>query len=443
MNLRKRILFLLIFALPTLTTRLYSWSDHTLIAYPVFVSMPEIADKQVKATSLESFLLAIEKPLEKLLQEEEKWMQENLFYYPPLPSQLTFRATGNAKDIRTRFIHAIRLNPASKLRLYLQLTPFQESKNPKLTAKDIATFKNLDYLSHANFVSIQEGEKVKALDVLVTANDEPDHGLDIGLYSDNNTEHGKIYGCGTQPFGNANLEYSSQAPVHMGFYHESSTIFFMAGFLKRTLPEYRIHIYRRLAQLAFKNGQDYWGYRFMGWGLHYIGDFTNPFHVRMSPNAGTGELLYKNFLDTIAISGPKTGLVQLLSNRHTAIEKFQEILMRRAFQAKNSRHTTYISLNTPIKNLPAYKHEHIINMFARSAFDKAEETNDILVKLMPEKFVSDTEFELGTSPEQKQIIEKVEEHSGKEGVEKMTEHISNLLKLFSKHGRIYVKSILK
>ena len=43
--------------------------------------------------------------------------------------------------------------------------------------------------------------------------------MDIGLFADNGTDFGQGYGFGIQPFGNPNLEYSSQAPFHMGFYH--------------------------------------------------------------------------------------------------------------------------------------------------------------------------------------------------------------------------------
>lgn len=55
--------------------------------------------------------------------------------------------------------------------------------------------------------------------MIASANDEPDFGMDIGLFADNGTDFGQRYGFGQQPFGNPNLDYGSQAPFHMGFYH--------------------------------------------------------------------------------------------------------------------------------------------------------------------------------------------------------------------------------
>ncbi|MEM7184061.1 MAG: hypothetical protein AAF518_24390, partial [Spirochaetota bacterium] len=95
---------------------IWAWSDHTLVSYPVLKSMPEIRNKTVTATSLQTFLKAVEKPLEKFLQQEEKWMQKNLSYYPALPDALKFKA-GAKGEFKERFAHAIRINPNSKLNL--------------------------------------------------------------------------------------------------------------------------------------------------------------------------------------------------------------------------------------------------------------------------------------------------------------------------------------
>ena len=65
----------------------------------------------------------------------------------------------------------------------------------------------------------------RALAVLATAADEPDYGHDINLFSDNPGEAGQRYGFGTQPFGDPRFEFSSQAPFHMGFYHEAAVIY--------------------------------------------------------------------------------------------------------------------------------------------------------------------------------------------------------------------------
>ena len=56
----------------------------------------------------------------------------------------------------------------------------------------------------------------------------------------------------------------------MGFYHEAGIVYAAGGFIKRTLPEYRMNQFLSLARFAFKTGHPYWGYRFTGWGLHFV-----------------------------------------------------------------------------------------------------------------------------------------------------------------------------
>ena len=52
------------------------------------------------------------------------------------------------------------------------------------------------------FVALREGDLVSVVDVVASATDEPDYGLDIGLWADNGTPHGAVHGFGKQPFGN-------------------------------------------------------------------------------------------------------------------------------------------------------------------------------------------------------------------------------------------------
>ena len=120
----------------------------------------------------------------------------------------------------------------------------------------------------------------------------------------------------------------------MGFYHESGIMYTLAGFLKKTYPEYRIHLYKKLAQLAFQTGHPYWGWRFTGWGLHYLADLTQPYHATILPGVSTSYAIWINTVDMIGIHGPKAHAVQLVSNRHTALEKFVQIVMRRAYRKK-------------------------------------------------------------------------------------------------------------
>ena len=89
----------------------------------------------------------------------------------------------------------------------------------------------------------------------------------------------------------------------MGFYHESDVIYTFAGFLKKTYPEYRIHLYKRLARFAFETGHPYWGWRFAGMGLHYLADLAQPYHARALPGVGTSFAMWINTLDMMGIGG--------------------------------------------------------------------------------------------------------------------------------------------
>lgn len=251
---KKRIAMALLgFALLTPQAGLMAWSGHPLITYPVMAAMPEVnAAGSVQVESIGAFLAAGGGKLEQLLLEEEAWASENLQWYPPLPKSLAFRADGSPDSALERFCQAIRVNPRGKFPLYLQLLPGQSAAGrPPLRPSDLRFLTDTFDWSDTGFVSLKAGEAARPLDIVVSATDEPDLlGLDIGLFEDNQTGFGKIYGFGLQPFGNPNLDYGSQAPFHMGFYHESEIIYFFAGFLKKTLPEYRIRLYRRLAQFA-------------------------------------------------------------------------------------------------------------------------------------------------------------------------------------------------
>jgi hypothetical protein len=141
------------------------------------------------------------------------------------------------------------------------------------------------------FHRIDDHEKVAALAVFATAADEPDYGHDINLFSDNPGAVGALYGFGPQPFGDARFQYSSQAPFHMGFFHESPVVYAAAGFLERSWPDWRAYQYMGLARLAFASGHPYWGYRFLGWGLHHIQDLTQPYHAKPLPGVELASLL--------------------------------------------------------------------------------------------------------------------------------------------------------
>lgn len=268
-----------------MATFLLAWENHVLPTTLAVSNMPEISKaKKIHPESLENFLKATGSRLEKVLRQEEQWARQHVLNYPP-------RCCVRNDNSRAWFLKTIRVNPNIKLLL------------PK-------------------------AKQVSAASVFIRATDEPDDGLDIGLWADNDTDFGREYLFGNQPFGDPRLDFGSQAPFHMGFYHEWRLMYLVASDLQRTLPEYRIHLFYTLARFAFQTGHPYWGWRFAGWGAHYIQDLTQPYHTTLLPGTHTAWLIFCGLLDKIGIHGPKLKLVQEASDKHLAFEKNanQEIL---------------------------------------------------------------------------------------------------------------------
>src|SRR5690606_23689473 len=292
--------------------------------------MPELARlAPVRVESLEAFVSAEAESLARLLDEQEAWARRNVPDYPWRPDALRFPATGawDPAELRRRVVAAPPLAPGSRRALYLQRLPGEpgdgrDGDRPTLASRDVTTLARDHVVDKAKYVALREGESVTPIAVLATASDEPDYGLDIGLWADNGTAHGGAYGFGKQPFGNPALEFGTQAPFHMGFYHESPIIYAAAGFLKRTFPEYRIHLWKTLARHALRSGHEYWGWRFAGWALHYLQDLTQPYHARVLPDVGTVRMLWINALHMAGWPDARHRAVRLVWNRHRALENF-------------------------------------------------------------------------------------------------------------------------
>jgi hypothetical protein len=420
----------------------FAWSNHTLVSHTLLSTLPEVRDAQpVKVETIESFLIANEQKLETFLAKQETQMRSTLWHYAPRPDALAFKATGNADTIRDRFTRAIRINPNMKLPLYLQLLPGDQRNNKAIAPKDVTVFNNVTYLADVQLVQLTSGEMVAPVDVATSANDEPDHGLDIGLFTDSKTDYGQEYGFGVQPFGNPNLEYGTQAPFHMGFYHESSVLYSLGAFLKETYPEYRISLFKQLSEFAFENGHDYWGWRFMGWGMHYIADFSNPYHITPVPGNSTLDTLYPGVLGLAGFPQAQIDATQLVSNRHTVLEDFQSLIMSTAFIKHNHEHQTIKALHAP-ETIREYKHADIIHVFAKESYDKSVHINDVIDQTMPDNFVSDVTVEYSDLGVESQLVDIVKKESGDEGFQSLLDTISDLLSDFSSNGASYVQGIM-
>lgn len=419
-----------------------AWEHHPLFTEPVVSTMTEVAGAApVAAVSLEAFLQAAETDLAALLDSEEAWARANVPSYKPRPDALAFQATGNAGDIRDRFLKGIRVNPDIKTPLYVSPLHGASGAKAYLAPAEVSILADTSNLSIFDFTALAEGEMVKPLDVVAAASNEPDYGLDIGLFTDNGTDFGQYYGFGAQPFGNPGLDYGSQAPFHMGLYHESPIIYVFASFLKESYPECRIHLFKSLSEFAFSHGQDYWGWRFMGWGLHYLGDLSMPYHTTALPGYSALRMIVVNLLDMLGWHTPKNNAVQLSSNRHVALETFEGIILENATLDDNADDITLAALLKP-RTIPAYSDAIPREKLSKISHDLCGEMDRTLASFMPYHYVCDPSVELGDVPQRYEIIDMIAAEHGQCAVDKIERLQAEAVTAFAVYGRSYVLAVL-
>jgi hypothetical protein len=422
----------------------HAWSEHPLLIYPVLKSMPAVANApEVEVKSLLTFLLEEEQGLVQLLARQEEWSRTNLEAYAPRPDNLAFVASGNADDILQRFFYAIRINPNVKMALYHHLPPGVDSGGRQVISPyELTTLEKLTEMLHSIYLRLNEGEMIAPIFVIASANNEPDYGFDLGLFEDNNTYWGQLYGFGEQTFGNPNLPYGTQAPFHMGFYHEPKIVFAAAPFLKRTFVEYRINLYQTLAEYAFSAGQDYWGYRFMGWAMHYLGDLSMPYHASVLPGVSALRMIWINLKAMIGFPKGRDNAVQLVSNRHTVYEQFHWLVLREAFEEGNWEHPFIQALENPVEAKP-FDHTFPREVVARESYKKGKATTRAMKRYMPRKMISDPKFEVSDSEELDNLLDYMVAEKGPEGIDGMTELIAERFRSYSMHTRSFVTAMLE
>lgn len=432
----------IIIAFVTVGLTAKAWSEHPLLAYPVLSSIPDLKNKQtVEVISLSSFLIKEEKGLAALLRNYEDWALLSIPNYVPTPNRLKFNATGSSSDIVTRFLYAIRINPNAKMRLYLHLLPNESvGDNQIVNPQELTTLNDYSSLKHTNYVEIIEGQNVSPLSVLCSANDEPDYGFDLGLFENNNTDYGLLYGFGKQPFGDPNLEYGSQAPFHMGFYHEASIVYLFGPFLKKTYPEYRISLFKKLSEYAFASGNDYWGWRFMGWGMHYLGDLSMPYHTAPLPGVSPIKMIWINIKAMLGFPESKNNAVQIISNRHAVLEHFQWLVLREAYLNNPDSSVLIKALKNPI-SLIEYSNDFPRNIVAKESVERSKRVDFVLSNSIPEKLVADPKFKTPGSDELKELLAQIREDKGEESIVQMTDLVADIMRSYSMHLQSYYRSI--
>ena len=411
-----------------------AWSDHASLAWPMLRERDALTQPSLVAEPLEAFLLAESDGVAGVLDEVERAMLVLDPEYPATPAELRFDGTAS-DDLRARFIAALRISPRLSYSLYHQVMPGES-----IDGAATVSWQQLSFLepgvSHEDTVyrPLLPGEEVSIAHVVASASDEPDMGMDIGLYTDNGTEFGARYGMGPQPFGNPNLSYGSQAPLHMGFYHLDWLTAYAQPELKRGLPLWRIVLYESLAELAFTTGHDYWGWRFMGWALHYIGDLTQPYHTEPLPGVSLLSALWS------VITGRTDEVIQLVSNRHGVIESYQ--YRRMADLMDQGRWSSPLLQSIARPQTTCFLSAGVIPDLTLGSVAMGDQLDGILSSVVPARFVSDPTFEWVGSGFEDQVVEQVAGVGGNPALDAMDTELALLLGRFSyylqgwlSHGR--------
>jgi hypothetical protein len=303
-------------------------------SYLALQDLPALRDASpVEVEPLEQFLSEQYPAIVALLDEQERFAREHFNQYPPRPDNLKLPATPS-DNLRHDFLTALRINPQIFLAMVIQPLPGKDlPEREHLQADQVMVEQTLSPWNRQRFIRVSDHEKVAPLAVLASAADEPDYGHDINLFSDNPGEVAALYGFGPQPFGDARFQYSSQAPFHMGFFHESPVVYAAAEFLERSWPDWRAYQYMGLARLAFATGHSYWGYRFLGWGLHHVQDLTQPYHAKPLPGVELPSLLLLEGKALAGFAEDKQASIERVATRHMEVEKYQSTWLRRVLRA--------------------------------------------------------------------------------------------------------------
>ncbi len=421
-----------------------AWSNHGLLTYWAFKDTPEVGQApDVAAEPIDAFLRDQEQAVANLLDTQESWARANVPTYPPRPDELAFKADA-ARDAPARqkaFSEALRIAANTRFALFTQNLPgFAQSGAGAMPFAEVSTLREPAF-SMMRFFRLEPGETIPALLVLASSADEPDFGVDINCWDDSPSDWGKKYKFGKLPFGNPSLDFSTQAPFHMGFYHQSSLIYKAAPFVARTYPMLRVHQFMGLARLAFRTGHAYWGWRFAGMAMHYVQDLTQPYHASILPSVSTLRMIAVNTAAMAGWTGPKDGMVVLASNRHLAFERYEALLIYRD-TAAGGKSPLIEALQARARDgvYPKWSDLYLRDVVTRESFDFGETLSAALLAAFPPKYVSDPAYDFGALGGSGEMIAEATKQPPEKRAE-IDAAVNELMGHFGAHSRNLVRAL--
>lgn len=424
-----KLTFLLLLLFATAPSA-WGWSNHAVGSYLALQNLPALRDaSDIEVEPLEQFLAQQYPAVVALLEQQERFAREHFAQYPPRPDNLQLPSVPG-DNLRHDFLTALRINPQIHLAMVIQPLPGKDlPEREHLNAEQVMVEQTLSPWNRQRFIVVTEGEKVAPLAVLASAADEPDYGHDINLFSDNPGEVGAVYGFGPQPFGDARFQYSSQAPFHMGFFHESPVVYAAAGFLERSWPHWRAYQYMGLARLAFASGHPYWGYRFLGWGLHHVQDLTQPYHAKPLPGVDLASLLLLEGKALAGFAGDKQASIERVATRHMEVEKYQTTWLRRLLRAGQAHPMldAYTDFSQD-KQYPPYSVDYLRDVVSAESVDDSAAFDEAIGQWLEAAPVTN-DFSSGN-----QLRREDFDHPA------LNQQLFKLLGHFGAHSRIYVSA---
>ncbi|POA49396.1 phospholipase [Pseudomonas sp. MPR-ANC1] len=424
-----KLTFLLLLLFATAPSA-WGWSNHTVGSYLALQDLPALRDAPpVEVEPLEQFLTEQYPAVVALLEQQENFAREHFAQYPPRPDQLKLPAVPS-DNLRHDFLTTLRINPLIHLAMVIQPLPGKDlPEREHLSADQVMVEQTLSPWNRQRFIVVADGEKVAALAVLASAADEPDYGHDINLFSDNPGAVAAVYGFGPQPFGDARFQYSSQAPFHMGFFHESAVVYAAAGFLQRSWPDWRAYQYLGLARLAFASDHPYWGYRFLGWGMHHVQDLTQPYHAKPLPGVDLASLLLLEGKALAGFADDKQASIERVATRHMEIEKYQSSWLRRLLRAGQAH--PMLDAYTDFaqdKQYPPYSVDYLREVVSAESVDDSAAFDEAIGQWL-ETAPATSDFSSGN-----QLRREDFNHPA------LNQQLFKLLGHFGSHSRIYVSA---
>ena len=408
----------------------WGWSNHTVGSYLALQDLPALREApQVDVETLEQFLAQQYGAVAELLEEQERFARQHFAQYPPRPDSLKLPAVPG-DHLQQAFLNALRINPQIHLAMVIQPMPGKDlPEREHLKAEQVMVEQTLSPWNRQRFIRVAHGEKVSALAVLASAADEPDYGHDINLFSDNPGEVAGRYGFGPQPFGDPRFQYSSQAPFHMGFFHENAVVYAAADFLQRSWPDWRAYQYMGLARLAFATSHPYWGYRFLGWGLHHIQDLTQPYHAKPLPGVELASMLLMEGKALAGFDSDKHAAIERVATRHMEVEKYQSAWLRRLLRAGQAHPMleAYVNL-TEDASYPPYSVDYLREVVSAQSAEQSAAFDEAIGQWLETAPVT-TDFSAGN-----QVQREDYNHPA------LNQQLFRLLGHFGAHSRIYVSA---